>query len=191
MRRIWLGMGLLLLQTVSMAEPMHLGHVYPIAEQDLLVVLRQRAASLEVQTLLRRAIKHALQILPDRSQLPRANTVTQTRWCPQVTIPALGKVPAKTVPLLRYVMRFPVVLVLNVDDALQCRWLRVQLAKYPEAVVIATGGNLPRAMQRFQHWITYDAQGDWVRRFALTALPAAITSAQGIWLTKTVGVLDA
>lgn len=181
------------LQTAAHANT--IGHVYPILEKNLLNVIQEKANSVDIQSRLQHMVQDSLQRqlknLPDTSYLPERSIKNTRSWVPHITLPATNTSSEKTVPLLQQLLHFPPVLFINANSKPQLKWLQTHLKKYPDATVIATGGNVIHVMQLTHQLIHYDEAGKWVKQFKLTSLPAAITHQGGLALTITEGMDDA
>lgn len=169
-----------------------LGRLFPVIEDNLLDVIQSRAHDANVehtlQTMARKQLRAYFIALSDKSHLSRLDGYQTYTMIPKVTLPAIGNKPSRTVPLLQYVHYFKPVLMVNAKDPLQRDWLQAHLLLYPQATVIVTGGNSLELMKATHHLVAYDAQGEWVKRFNLTHLPAKITHQGGLLLTISEGI---
>ncbi len=182
--------GVVLLPTIVLAQT--IGHTYPVIEENLLDVITQKAASIDIRKHLQRAVKHQLgnrlSNVLDNSHLPEQKNKTTRRFVPTITVPATQTTPQKTEPLLKYVVTFQPVIFLHADWSHQVVWLHHRLKQYPHATVIVTGGDIGSLMSVTHHLVSIDEHGGWVKKFQLRALPALITHDGGLALTVEEGL---
>ena len=165
-----------------------LGKVYPIIEEDLIVVIQRRLAKMEKSGELEKKYKEGSENVkkylerPPGISLPRAQEYKAKTYDPTYTLPydvfdIEGKIIYKagiTVNPLDYQPMIEQLCFVNGDDADQVKWL-LKYCKDPAlSVPVLVQGNLMDLMRKSKVRLYFDQSGWYVKRLQIEALPTVV-----------------